>query len=249
LSYCAEQGLTPQFYVEKLKSLSEPGAVCITNHGMALYFPGEIAWKWEFITDSAVFDKWLDSGNKKLSEHIREVRGIACPKLFVGIEVEMMNDGRLTFDPCFRDDLDIIIGSVHFLPVSAPCEDTRRRWLEHTLKLINSGIDILGHPFRWIRAQMPVREEDVRTVVLEAQLAGVALELNSHYLIDTDISMLRLAAELSAKIAIASDSHKKEDFGDYSYHKKVIKQSGVNFKNLALYKFSKRISSVKGRVY
>jgi histidinol phosphatase-like PHP family hydrolase len=196
---------------------------------MAAYFPEDIAWKWEFISDSSIFDAWRDSGNEKLAKHIALLKSLSGRGVLAGIETEMMDDGRLCFDPAFGDKLDIVIGSVHFLP-PVPAEDLVGHWLSHSMKLINSGIDILGHPFRWIAPKIEIGEDTVRAVVAEAKRCGVAIELNSHYKHPReDIMMLRACAETGAKVTIASDSHRKEEFGDYSYHMDIVEKAGYSF--------------------
>ncbi len=238
LSYCAEKGLAPEFYAGKISSCTNgaPELVCITDHSMAAYFPEDIAWKWEFISDSSIFDAWRDSGNEKLAKHIALLKSLSGRGVSAGIETEMMDDGRLCFDPAFADKLDIVIGSVHFLP-PVPHEEIFGSWLSHTMRLMNSGIDILGHPFRWIAAKIEIGEDTVSSVVAEAKRCGVALELNSHYRHPReDIMMLRACAEAGAKVTIASDSHRKEEFGDYSYHMDIMEKAGYSLPGYGLVK-------------
>ncbi len=234
ISYCAEKGLKPEFYAGTLSSLEEPDSVCVTDHAMAIYFPEELAWKWGFMSDSSIFDQYQDYGNERMRSYIKTVKSLKKKRVHLGIETEMMHDGRLTFDPSFTSEFDIVIGSVHFLPVSSDT-DILNLWLTHSLDLINSGIDILGHPFRWITQKMTLDENIIKTVVKESRDCNVALELNSHYQYpELDITMLRICADIGAKASIASDAHRKEEFADYSYHKNIIEKSGVDFEKLVL---------------
>jgi histidinol phosphatase-like PHP family hydrolase len=103
-----------------------------------------------------------------------------------------MHDGRFTFSPEFRKDIDVLIGSVHYLayPPNASAEEIFETWLDNTMRLIHSGIDILGHPFRWISDRVAISDRTIREVVAEAVRNDVVLEFNSHFEIDTDSKMI-----------------------------------------------------------
>jgi histidinol phosphatase-like PHP family hydrolase len=239
ISYCGEKELTPEFYAEKIQRIEGLDGVAVTDHGMAIYFPSEIAWSWSFISDSRIFDQFRDAGNTKLERHLADLARFRDRRIAPGIEVEMMHDGRLTFDETFRKRLDIVIGSVHFLDFSIEVgnspDETFVFWKAHTLRLINSGIDVLGHPFRWISRQLPVAEGTIREIVREAKRAGVAVELNSHYPIEeTDVLMLKIAIEEDAVISIGVDAHRPDEIGDFSYHMETILKAGLKLSDLKL---------------
>ncbi len=238
ISYCAYEELTLEFYADRIPHTNGLGGAAITDHGMAIYFPPEIAWSWSFVSDSRIFDKFRDAGNEKLCGHLANLARHRDKGIVPGFEAEMMHDGRLTFDDAFRKRLEIIIGSVHFLPVStdAGCspEDTLKFWKEHTIRLIGSGIHVLGHPFRWIAGQCPVGESAVREIVREAKANNVAVELNSHYKIGTDVLMLQIAAEEDAAVSIATDAHRPDEIGDFAYHMEMIRTAGLKLSDLRL---------------
>lgn len=237
MSYCAESRLTPEVYSTLIKTNSEVDAVYVTDHGMAVYFPSETAWKWEFISDSRIFDSQRDWGNDRLASHLAKLAKLRDSKVFPGFEVEMMHDGRLTIDDSFRKEVDILIGSVHYMPVDTG--ENRKtligRWKKHTQQLINSGIDVLGHPFRWIHNQFPVSKETIRQIVKEAKSAGIAMELNGHYVVPADIVMLQTCAELGVPISVGTDSHTLSEIGDFSYHLNTIAAAGLSVANIKLF--------------
>ena len=149
----------------------------------------------------------------------------------------MMHDGRLTIDSSFRKEIDILIGSVHYL--NADIGESRKtvldRWKKHTQQLINSGIDVLGHPFRWINTQIPVSREIVRQIVMEAKNAGVAMELNGHFVIPTDADMLKACAEYGVPVSVGTDSHTLNEIGDFSYHLATIEDAGLSLADIKLF--------------
>ena len=61
----------------------------------------------------------------------------------------------------------------------------------------------------------------------EAEENDVALELNSHYEVETDSAMLKEILEQNAKIAFGTDSHRREEAGDFSYHISLLEKHGV----------------------
>ncbi|HRU00517.1 MAG TPA: hypothetical protein P5239_02315, partial [Victivallales bacterium] len=73
-SYCADKDLSLDFYSEQISSTNLIEFVCVTDHSMAIYFPEDIAWKWEFLSDSNIFEQWRDFGNQRLAKQISELK-------------------------------------------------------------------------------------------------------------------------------------------------------------------------------
>ena len=237
MSYCAEAALTPEIYADLVKNDPEVDAVYITDHGMAVYFPEETAWKWEYIADSSMFDTQKDWGNARLEEHLAKLAKFRDKGVFPGLEVEMMHDGRLTIDDSFRKRIDVLIGSVHYLHVDI--DENRKvifnKWRKHTLQLLGTGIDVLGHPFRWINNQIPLTRDIVGEIVREARNSGVAMELNGHYVVPTDADMLQLCAELGVPVSIGTDAHNIGEIGNFSYHLATIRAAGLSLADIKLF--------------
>lgn len=212
--------------------------IVITDHSMAVYFPENIAWDWGFITNPSLFDDFRDSGNDILAAHLDEIEMFRGRGLIPGIETEMMKDGRLTFDPVFRPRLAVIIGSVHFLPVpdGSGHDEILNIWRGNTLGLLESGIDVLGHPFRWLAGRVNVGRATIDEIVGAARANGVAMELNAHYHIGTDSVMIRRCVELGVPVAIGSDCHTPAEIGDFSYHRRLLASCGLTFDDLNLFR-------------
>jgi histidinol phosphatase-like PHP family hydrolase len=148
-----------------------------------------------------------------------------------------MHDGRFTFSPEFRKDIDVLIGSVHYLayPPNASAEEIFETWLDNTMRLIHSGIDILGHPFRWISDRVAISDRTIREVVAEAVRNDVVLEFNSHFEIDTDSKMIDEIIAHDAKIAFSTDSHNRREAGDFSYQLNLLEKKGVSLSDLNVF--------------
>ncbi|HBM17180.1 MAG TPA: hypothetical protein DD381_12680 [Lentisphaeria bacterium] len=241
-SYCADKDLSLDFYEQKLSESSDFDGVCITDHGMAIYFPDSVAWSWEYIKDSRIFDNHRDFGNERLEKHLKNVALLNSKSIYCGLEVEMSQDGKLIYDSYFRRKLHPLIGSVHYLFVSNEYgyleKDIAGFWLEHNKKLMESGIDILGHPLRWISSHAKIDDSMIEQILNIAQQNSVAIEINSHNITKTlyeaDKKMIIMAAERGLKISLAVDAHKKVQVGNFDFHNRLFKECGISLKDLNL---------------
>jgi len=233
LSYCCDSGITPRTYADALAARPGVAGFVITNHGFAAYFPREIAWKAEFMRRPELFDAFRQFGNNRIERHLTELAALAEPRVLPGLEVEMMNDGRLTLDDRFRGRLSALVGSVHFLPGADPAAQSPQQvldiWWEHTQRLVSRGIDVLGHPFRWIHKNggLPVTGEMVEAVVSLARQHRIALEVNAHFAIPGDVETVRACAKAGVAIAFGTDSHSVDEIGCFDYHWTVLREAGL----------------------
>jgi histidinol phosphatase-like PHP family hydrolase len=238
LSYCSEGGMTLDFIADSVKNSPELDGLAITDHSFAIYFPKKVAWSWEYMLDSSVFDKFRDRGNEILEKHLQDISAKKKDKLVPGIELELMHDGRFTVDPDLLKKVDLIIGSVHWLDI--PLNPTENEilgiWENYTIQLLDSGIHILGHPFRWLSTKIPaVTEKVIKKIVKAATEKNVALELNSHFEIDTDITMLREIIEQDAMVSFATDAHRQSEIADFSYHMELLKKANISMNDLNVF--------------
>jgi len=228
--------MTPEFYAGFLRDNPEKlRKIVIADHGMAIYFPKEIAWKWEYISNPAIFDYWKSRGDDILAKHLEEIKKFSADGLIPGIEIEFMNDGRPVFSPEFRKEVKVVIGSVHFLniPEDATTEEIIERWLENVDMILSYGVNVLGHPFRWLESRIGnVPFEIICETVKCAKEKNIALELNSHFKMNSDIPMLREIVKQKALISFGSDAHAKEEIGDFSYHNTILNNTGISLQEL-----------------
>ncbi|NOY74560.1 MAG: hypothetical protein GXP32_02050 [Kiritimatiellaeota bacterium] len=229
--------MTLDFVVDKLEASDSLDGVVITDHTFAIYFPPDVAWARAYMSDSSVFDAHKDFGAERLESYLASIEALRGKGPRVGLETEIMCDGRFTFDPAYRERLDVLIGSVHFLPfeVNAGKLEIFDMWRKNTSELINSGIDVLGHPFRFIANHIAVSEEVIADVVDEAVSAGVALELNSHCEVDADSMMLRKLAEKGGKLAFSTDAHRRDEFGVFTHHEKKMSAAGTTMADFKIF--------------
>lgn len=242
LSYCSDRDIDLDWYVKCLGKKSGMEAVAITDHGMAIYFPDSVAWAWEYIRDGKVFDKYRDIGNAKLEDYIINLAKYKDKGIHCGLEVEMSQDGKLIYDDFYRNKLKPLIGSVHYHFITKKHGFSEREivefWLDHNRKLVESGIDILGHPLRWVANHATIEDSMIEKIVEMADENNVAIEFNSHnmtnLIYEADKKMLCIAMDKGAKISFGIDAHKKVQVGKIDYHRKLLKDCGVTLADLNL---------------
>lgn len=241
LSYCCEHDVAFATYVTALADHPELAGIAITNHGFATYFPSDLAWSAAYMSNPEIFDDFRDYGNRRLTAHLDELADYRDCGLFPGLEVEMMNDGRLTVDDRFRPRLAVILGSVHFMPwLGATCstpEALVEGWWHHTEELATAGIDVLAHPFRWLykTLRVPISNAMIDRMVSLAAVNHIALEINAHSHIPGDREMLQACARRKVAVAFGSDSHAAGEAAHLDYQMNLLKQAELTLDDLVLW--------------
>lgn len=140
-----------------------------------------------------------------------ELTGITVLK---GIEVDILEDGRLDLPDEVLADCDLVLGAVHSAFELPRAKQTRRilRALE------NPYLTILAHPTNRVIGTRAACDIDMLRVVRQACAGGCFLELNGHPdrldLLDTHC---RLAREEGVLVAIGSDAHGVRDYANLDW--------------------------------
>jgi DNA polymerase (family 10) len=134
--------------------------------------------------------------------------------LLKGIEVEILQDGRLDLSDEVLGRLDLVIGSIHSyfgLPLDKQT-DRILRAMDHKF------FSILAHPInRLINERAPI-EVDMLKVIQKAQDRGCYLELNSNpRRLDLYDTYCRIAKDKGVLVAIDSDAHSVSSFSHLRY--------------------------------
>lgn len=228
--------MTPEFYADFLRSNSEGlQKAVIADHGMAIYFPAEIAWKWSYISHPSIFDEWKSQGDEKLAAHLEKIKRFAADGLIPGIELEFMNDGRPVFSPEFKKDIKVLIGSIHFLalPDNPSPQMIIDEWIRNMDMIFSYPVNILGHPFRWLESHIgTVPLEIISETVRRAKSQNIAIEFNSHFKMNSDIPMLKEVIRHKALVTFGSDAHVKSEIGNFSYHFGLLDKAKISINDL-----------------
>jgi len=128
-------------------------------------------------------------------------------RILTGIEVDILDDGRLDQEPDLLARLDVVVASVHSkLRMAAP--DMTRRMV---VAMANPDVDVLGHCTGRMVAggrQRPPSQFDADVVFEACRRFGVAVEINSRpERLDPPSQLLRLAADAGCLFAIDTDAH------------------------------------------
>ncbi|HET7327529.1 MAG TPA: PHP domain-containing protein [Nocardioidaceae bacterium] len=150
---------------------------------------------------------------------VRRLNAELAPfRVLTGIEVDILDDGRLDQDEDLLDELDIVVASVHS-KLRMDTEAMTRRMVQ---AVANPRVDVLGHcTGRLItggRGTRPESEFDAEVVFEACRRFGVTVEINSRpERRDPPTRLLRLAVETGCDVAIDTDAHApgQLDFLDY----------------------------------
>ncbi|MBI5580483.1 MAG: DNA polymerase/3'-5' exonuclease PolX [Deltaproteobacteria bacterium] len=135
-------------------------------------------------------------------------------RLLKGIEVEILEDGRLDLPDRVLRQLDLVIGSVHSrfrLPA--------RQQTERILRAMDQRFfSILGHPSGRLIDERDPYEVDMAAVVQKAKERGCFLELNANpQRLDLTDTHCQMAKEAGVLVAINTDAHGLAEFGQLRY--------------------------------
>jgi putative hydrolase len=127
-------------------------------------------------------------------------------RYLTGIEVDILDDGRLDQDDDLLARLDVVVASVHS-KLRMPADEMTRRMV---VAVANPHVDVLGHcTGRLLTGRgRPESTFDVEIVVEACRRFDVALEVNSRpERLDPPMAMLRLAVQAELLLAIDTDAH------------------------------------------
>jgi DNA polymerase (family 10) len=125
-------------------------------------------------------------------------------RIFRGVEVDILKDGRLDLELDALRRLDVVIASIH-----SHFNLSREEMTARLIRSIDSGaVDIIGHPTGRILLRRDPYPLDMEKVLAAAKARGVALE-SSAFPDRLDLSDLhcRMAKEMGVKVVISTDSH------------------------------------------
>ena len=134
-----------------------------------------------------------------------EIRGIT---LLAGIEVDILEDGRLDLPDEVLPGLDLVVGAVHthfHLP--------RDKQTERILRAMDQRcFSILAHPSGRLLGERDPYDVDMARIIHHARQRGCFLEVNSQPIrLDLTDTYCRMAREQGVMVAINSDAHEEHD--------------------------------------
>lgn len=164
---------------------------------------------------------------KRALEHVQNIRAVDRKmkgriRVFTGIEVDILADGKLDLDDEVLAQMDVVIASIH-----TRFEQSREEMTARVLKAIeNPHVNVLGHPTGRLLLQREPFAIDMGAVLRCCAELGVAAEHNAApERLDLNDRDLRLAKELGCKILINTDSHDTRTLGRIDYGIRQLKRA------------------------
>ncbi len=187
----------------------------------------------------------LAAEGKKIERLNRELRGIT---LLRGIEVDILEDGRLDLPDAALAELDVVVAAVHSrfgLPRSKQTERILRA-------MDNRYVAILAHPTGRLLGEREPYEADMDRIIRHARQRGCLLEVNAHPerldLLDTQCQMARDEGVL---LALDSDAHSVVEFDNLRFAVGQARRGWAEKRDVAntrtLAQIRKLLSSLRGR--
>ncbi len=137
--------------------------------------------------------------------------GIAVLK---GVEVDILDDGRLDLPDSTLARLDVVVAAVHGKFGLSRARQTARI----LAALDNPHVHILAHPTGRLIEERAPYDVDMLAIMRKARSRGVVLELNAHPdRLDLDEVHCRMAKDEGVLVSIATDAHAADGFEALRY--------------------------------
>jgi DNA polymerase (family 10) len=155
---------------------------------------------------------------KRLREQRREIERIRKKlpgiSLLQGIEVDILDDGKLDLPDDALGELDWVVASVHYKLEQNPAEMTRRL----ITAIRNPNVDVIGHPSGRLLGHREPSKFDFSKILRVAREEGCALEINSQpQRLDLTDTACIAAKQAGVKLVISSDAHSTRDLALLDY--------------------------------
>ena len=205
-----------------------PGSFALTDHSGQIFFGKPDAWAGFTEAAPAVYDRERPAARERFDRYLEGIAADFAGLLPVGLELDVIHDGRIVIPDGYAARFRPVLGSVHFLATAhrdSSADRIEREYRQQVSWLIESEmIQVLAHPFRVLEQHdVPVSEGLLEWVVTRAMDAGIALEINSHkQLWGLDLRMASECVRAGVGLALATDSHDPTEFGDFSYQLRLL---------------------------
>lgn len=165
---------------------------------------------------------------KRLSQQIDRIdrlnEGLRGFTVLKGIEVDILDDGRLDLPSALLGRLDLVIGAVH-----SRFDLSVERQTARVLRAMDSPhFTLLAHPTGRLIEERLAYAIDLSRVIRHAAERGCYLELNAHPArLDLDDVHCMAAREAGVAVCINSDAHDTSDFANLRYGVDQARRGGL----------------------
>jgi DNA polymerase (family X) len=138
------------------------------------------------------------------------------PKITVlkGIEVDILEDGKLDLPDAVLGRLDLVVGAVH-----SRFNLSREKQTERVLRAMERPhFTIFAHPSGRLIGEREPYDVDMARIIAAARERGCFIELNAHPdRLDLVDAHCRMAKEAGVLVSIATDAHRTEELGNLRF--------------------------------
>jgi len=155
---------------------------------------------------------------KRLRQQIEAIDRFNATKpgviLLKGIELDILEDGKLDLPDAMLSRLDLVIAAVH-----GQFNLSRAKQTERILRAMERPhFTILAHPTGRLIAEREPYDVDMPRIIRAAKARGCFLELNAHpERLDLTDLHCRLAKEEGVLVSIATDAHRAEELSNLRF--------------------------------
>ncbi|MFH0953978.1 MAG: DNA polymerase/3'-5' exonuclease PolX [Verrucomicrobiota bacterium] len=186
-------------------------------------------------------EKRLRAQMKEIDQLNGELKGITILK---GIEVDILQDGKLDLPDSVLRELDVVILSVHS-QFKLPADKQTERILRAMDKPYAT---ILGHPTGRLLLEREPYDVDLPRVLQHARERGCFIELNAHPLrLDLDDSFCRMAKDEGVLVSINTDAHNTAELGNMRYGVGQARRGWLEKKDVLNTRTLKQLQAVLGK--
>ena len=170
--------------------------------------------------------------DNRFADYLQTLRQMGCPAESMGLEIECDYQNRLLLRDEDRKRVNFLIGAVHSLPErKAEVKDLTRlteQFMTATATIIQSGIRVLVHPFRFFRRCKFEPPEDLFAPVVKLlRDANVAAEINFHTN-EPSPEFFRMCIEAGVKLTFGGDAHHLREIGEFWPHLNLLRDIGFD---------------------
>ncbi|GAB2570194.1 DNA polymerase/3'-5' exonuclease PolX [Gracilibacillus alcaliphilus] len=169
----------------------------------------EKGYQYLVITDHSKFLQVANGLNEtRLKKQAEEIARVSEKhpdiRIFKGIEMDILPDGRLDFNDDVLEGLDFVIASIHS-SFSQSQEKIHERLLT---ALENPHVDMIAHPTGRLLGRRDGYDVDVDWLIDKAKQTNTVLELNANpNRLDLSAEWVKKAQAAGVKLAINTDAH------------------------------------------
>ena len=157
-----------------------------------------------------------------------DVEEVQRDNLIIGFEVDSDFQGNMILQNEDQQRAQLLNGAIHQLPELRKEKVDLKRATDEYLRIlecfVQTGIQILAHPFRIFRSH-EVPTELFVPVIRMLRENNVAAEMNFHFN-RPQPEFVKMCVEAGVKITFGSDAHNLYEVGEFAPHLKLLDEIG-----------------------